>query len=474
MTDAAAPRVSPRDMISSKLCTGCGACAAADAEASLTWNAEGHLGPAGPDRWMTHRSEAFSQTCPFSPRARDEDAIAAERFPLAAHRDPWIGRYQAAYVGHAAEPGFRENGSSGGMVSWVASELLRRGLVDGVAHVVPQQRSHPAAALFAYRISRTPEELEGGAKSRYYPVEMSGVLREIRNTPGRYAVVGVPCFVKAVHLLRGEDPILRERIAYTLGLVCGHMKSRFMVESFAWQMGIEPDAVAAVEFRLKDPERPANWYTARLTAADGTSRLQDWWHLVDGDWGSGFFQNPACDYCDDVVAETADICFGDAWLEPYSSDGRGTNVVVARSAELDAILADGMAQGRLALDRVDADFVRETQAAGFRQRREGLAYRLTWRRHGLRPRKRVRPNPAGLSLRRRLIYRCRHHIAIWSARVFGHARRLRRPGLFVAWARGILYIYHALAYSRGWLGRAMDAAARAAPSRPSTSRPRRS
>ena len=33
---------------------------------------------------------------------------------------------------------------------------------------------------------------------------------------------------------------------------------------------------------------------------------------------------------DDVVTETADISFGDAWVEPYSSGGRGTNVIIVR------------------------------------------------------------------------------------------------------------------------------------------------
>ena len=60
---------------------------------------------------------------------------------------------------------------------------------------------------------------------------MSGVLEEIRTSPGRYAVVGIPCFIKAVHLARAADPILRERIVYTLGLVCGHMKSARFAES---------------------------------------------------------------------------------------------------------------------------------------------------------------------------------------------------------------------------------------------------
>ena len=80
----------------------------------------------------------------------------------------------------------------------------------------------------------------------------------------------------------------------------------------------------------KDESRPANWYRAHLELDDGSSAAEDWWHLADGDWGAGFFQNPACDWCDDVVGETADVSFGDAWVEPYSSDGRGTNVMVVK------------------------------------------------------------------------------------------------------------------------------------------------
>src|SRR5690606_7180320 len=116
-------------------------------------------------------------------------------------------------------------------------------------------------------------------------------------------------------------------------------------------------------------------------------------HLADGDWGSGYFQNPACNFCDDVVAETADISFGDAWVEPYSSDGRGTNVVIVRTAHLNELLKGAVHEGRLDLHEVDARFVEETQAAGFRQRREGLSYRLNWRRLPYPLRKRVASEP---------------------------------------------------------------------------------
>jgi coenzyme F420-reducing hydrogenase beta subunit len=447
--------VSPRDIVDSGLCIGCGACAAAsdDTAARMGWDSYGQLKPRGTPAWLNRPSATFTATCPFSPRATNEDVLAETRFPVAPTHDPLLGRFESAFVGHVAEGTFRASGSSGGMVSWVAAELLRRGLIDGVAHVAPSAGGRPH---FAYRLSRTVEEIDSGAKSRYHPIHLAEVLREMREVPGRYAVIGVPCFIKAVHLARREDPVLEERIAFTLGLFCGHMKSARLVDSFAWQLEVPPAEVERVEYRLKDPDRPANWYTAHLTLRDGRQAWKDWWHLADGDWGAGFFQNSACNMCDDVVAETADVAFGDAWVEPYSSDGRGTNVVVVRSPVIRDLVAQARGEGRLALEQVDGAFIIQTQAAGFRQRREGLAYRLTWARRGIRPRKRVAPSTGGLPLRRRLIYRTRAAISAWSHRFAWAARTLGRPGVYTAWATAMLRFYQALTYSRGRLGAWFD------------------
>ena len=219
--------------------------------------------------------------------------------------------------------------------------------------------------------------------------------------------------------------------------------------------GTEIERVQGLDYRLKDHSRPANWYRAHLQLDDGSAMAEDWWHLADGDWGAGFFQNSACNFCDDVVAETADIAFGDAWVEPYSSDGRGTNVVVVRSRTLHALLERGITECALSLELVDRDFVEATQAAGLRHRREGLAYRLTWHSRGQQPRKRVEPN-GKLPIRRKLIYRMRHLIARGSHPMFRLARWLRMPGLYVAWARFSLRPYQALAWGSGKLGRTFD------------------
>ena len=444
-------KISPANIVKSGLCIGCGSCASGQSGARMEFDALGNYRPRGDAVWLLQPTEIFAQTCPFSPAAASETQLALEQFPDAPTRDGRIGSFEAAYVGYVAESDYRLNGSSGGLVSWVADELLKRGLVDGVAHVVPVDDPQADGKFFRYRIARTSHEISQGAKSRYYPVEMSDILAQIRMMPGRYAVVGVPCFIKALQLLRRTDPVLRERIAFTLGLFCGHMKSARFIESFAWQMDVPIEEVSRVEFRRKDPSRAANVYTAQLTLRDGTEVRKDWWNLADGDWGAGFFQNSACNWCDDVVAETADVSFGDAWVEPYSSDGRGTNVVIARSPVVAALLSNAIDEGRLHLENVGTEFIVQTQAAGFRQRREGLSYRLRWPRVGIRPRKRVSPFRL-IAPRRKLIYAMRALISAGSHRVFWLARLAKRPQLYIGWARLALGVYHGLAYGRGKVG----------------------
>src|SRR5690348_1262099 len=86
--------LTPMKMARAGLCVGCGACAE-----RMHWDKNGFLKP----RTDVPVPESFAVQCPFSPEAPNEDAIAAERFGEAPHADRRIGRFEAAYVGHAAE-----------------------------------------------------------------------------------------------------------------------------------------------------------------------------------------------------------------------------------------------------------------------------------------------------------------------------------------------------------------------------------
>lgn len=442
---------SPEDIVKSGLCIGCGCCSAINVivgkPGKMSFDKFGQLKPNSAAPMYNEKSEVFSRICPFSPEAENEDEISKRFFPSAKFISPLLGRYISNKTGFVNEDDYRFNGSSGGMVTWLATELLRKGLVNGIVHVVPVNDLE--GKFFKYRISRNEKEIKEGSKSRYYPVELSRALKEIHDQPGHYAIVAVPCMIKAINLLRMKNKVFMERIRFTLGIFCGHMKSAKFAESFAWQMNVSFREVEEIEYRRKITDRPANWYNAMLTLKNGSYYNKDWWHMRDGDWGAGFFMNSACNFCDDVVAETADISFGDAWVEPYTSDGKGTNIVIIRSEIINEIISSGISDNRLQLEEVTAELAESTQAAGFRQRREGLAYRLTWAIKGIIPVKRVKPDSENILNSRKRIYRMRYYISKWSHILFRIASIMKIHWIYLLWARIVASVYYGMAYHNG-------------------------
>ena len=107
------------------------------------------------------------------------------------------------------------------MGKWILYELLRQGLVDRVIQIVAQAPEVEGDAIYGYSVIETPEAVLDGSKSVYYPIEMSGALDYIRQHPGRYAITGIPCFIKALRLLAEEELVFNDRIVFSIGLICG-------------------------------------------------------------------------------------------------------------------------------------------------------------------------------------------------------------------------------------------------------------
>ena len=416
-------------------CIGCGACAAVPGSPiRMELDDSGRYRPR-----LDGASDGDAPVlavCPFTNEGEHEDEIGARMFGADCEPHDRIGFHMRTYAGYVAEDGYRAAGSSGGVGSWVLVELLRRDVVDAVLHVRPRSPEADDGRLFEFTVSGTENELRERAKSRYYPVEMSEALARVRSEPGRYAMVGVPCYVKALRRLAAADPLIGERVKVTLALVCGHLKSTRFADSFAWQAGIEPGRLEAVDFRRKLPDRPANRYGMEMHGRDASGARREVVSPTDAffgsNWGHGFFKYEACDYCDDVLGETADLTVGDAWLPDYVDDSAGTNVVVVRTPELSALVEAGIADGRLALEPLAPDSVAASQDAGLRHRREGLSYRLALKdRAGRwRPRKRVPAREDHLAPRQRSIFAWRVRLAGESHRAFARALEARDPGLF--------------------------------------------
>ena len=76
------------------------------------------------------------------------------------------------------------------MVSWVATELLRKGFVDGVAHVVASVNPQNDERFFRYQISRTEEEIRAEPVSPRSVVD-SGSLRRVLAKDAELVAFGV-------------------------------------------------------------------------------------------------------------------------------------------------------------------------------------------------------------------------------------------------------------------------------------------
>ncbi len=428
-----------RSILKGGYCVGCGGCAVANPEAiAMRRNEFGAYEAVIRDDDPVSR--IADAVCPFSGSAPDEDRHADRLFGAAPMKDERLGRFEQTYAGSVREGDYRAEGSSGGATSWVAAELMREGMIDAVVHV-RATGENASSGLFEYRVSRTIGEIRSGAKTRYYSVSMADAMRAVSDEGLRIAFVGVPCFVTALRNLAVVDERIERCVRFTIAIFCGHMKAPGFAESLAWQVGVAPRNIAAVDFRVKLPERTANDYgfsaVDRTTLAERSAPMTD---LAGRRWDGGYFKLKACEYCDDVAGETADVAFGDAWLPEYVRDSKGTNVCIVRNPVVRRLIDNAIAAKRLDFAAAPADRVVASQSAAFRDRRDALKYRL-WladRRREWRPVKRVEPARDHLSALRRVNLRLRQFVR---RRSFISFRFAKKTGLLQVYRLEMIF-YH--------------------------------
>lgn len=419
------------DVVDQGYCVGCGGCAFATG-GKMGIDAHGFYRPTLPE---DHDQTCAESSCPFLVPELNEDALADRFLPQTAHRNHKIGKHTQVFAAHVAEADFRRRGSSGGIGSWLPAELLRLGKIDGVIHARRVERKEGLDPFFRYGISRNEEEIRKAAHSHYHVVELSEVLKEVAATPGRYMFVGIPCMVKAMRRAQLQSPELRERIAYSMALICGHLKSIHWAVSLGWGVGIAPEDLEAIEFRVKSEGIPAKaYYFGARKKGDVDYSVHDSADIVGGKFNLGAMMPDACNYCDDVVGETADLTIGDAWLPRFAFDWRGKNMVVSRSFELDEVISNAAGEGRIVIDDMTAAEAADAQAGGFRQRREGLAYRLAKAKHerSWTPTKRDLPDMTQPGPLRARIYDLRMRIATESREAFRRALDIGDFGIYVS------------------------------------------
>lgn len=361
--------MSINSIVANNLCTGCGVCISEDKshQAKMVWNNEGFLVPS---LGQNSTQDKMIKVCPFALQQKNEDELGLMflQQPENQYHDK-IGYYYELYAGYSKE--FRETSSSGGIATYIFKTLLENKLVDNLFIV------KEVDGQYAYQFFSNVKEITQISKTRYTPVTLEKLFQEISEIDGTVAVSGVACFVKAIRLKQIYNPELKEKIKFVVGIICGGLKSKYYTDYLAQEAGCQSEYSHA-QYRVKNEQSYALDY--KFSCEEKlTKRI----HMVEmrslGDmWGTGLFKSNACDFCDDVVTELADISLGDAWIDPYDKSGLGTSVVISRSWEAENLIKKGLDNKCLNLDVLDEKHFLLSQNGSFNHRHKGLLYRMQY------------------------------------------------------------------------------------------------
>jgi hypothetical protein len=171
--------------------------------------------------------------------------------------------------------------------------------------------------------------------------------------------------------------------------------------------------------------------------------MQDVWA---SSWSNNLFMLDACEYCDDIMAETADVSVGDAWLPECVNDYRGTSIVITRRKDTLDMLKAGYEKGELLLKETSVEKVIQSQAGAIRQRREGLQYRLylSAKKGQWRPRKRVLADRKAISVCNRLLQLLRIKTKSLSREAFLKQQPIEGLDIFIGSLRPLIVVHRML------------------------------
>lgn len=362
------------EIVVKDLCIGCGVCVAMCPHQILKFRVT-QIGTYEPFevRECINKCRACLQVCPFYPENENETNLGDKHFtrtPLIKYLEP-IGYYNGTYAGFVFDKNLRSRSSSGGLATWFLTELIKNHIVDYVVCATQIKNLN----LFRLRICKSIDDIQSCSGSHYCPVESITAFTEILKVPGRYAVTGLPCQLKAIKLATQKNVTLRNRIFLLVGLTCGQLKTinyTLYLKALAGADG----GPSKIKYREKIRGIPVNNFCFSSTNSKGERSEVFFRDGPSQAWTNRWFTPNPCNYCDDVFSEVADITFMDAWLPRYMRETGGTNLIITRTSIVKDMLIKGNEENKIYIEAVKPEDVIESQDGVILFKRKQLAYRL--------------------------------------------------------------------------------------------------
>ena len=331
-------------VISSGMCIGCGACELADGSVRVSLDPKRLIyqpeTPGGPDA---------AAVCPAV--RVDYGGLQSWLFP-GAEVGPY-GVVRSVHLSQSTDEGRNMRASSGGLIKEVLRSMLGSGRIDAVIAL-----DHVEGLEFAARLVTEPDDIDTLPGSIYHNLRQTSALELLRDTPGRVAMVGIPCQLEGMwQWVRTREPKLRDKVVFTVGLLCGWQYSHHSIEAMGQYLGFDPAAIDDISYRGGGPVGKLT-VTTRDGATHTASRRVDFGYQVAFD---RHFNTTRCHVCVNHSNFLADLVVGDAWLPSTVFTKTGVSLVVCRTALAEQVLAELVEARRCVSIEVGTEEIRESQ-----------------------------------------------------------------------------------------------------------------
>jgi coenzyme F420 hydrogenase subunit beta len=295
-----------------------------------------------------------------------------ESLITAIPKDPFVGDSLGAFVGRANDEKIYQRSQSGGIVSALLASTLASDEISGATVVVMEAGMPPRAVV---KIARDIEAIIGSQKSKYCPVPLLSILKEIEDSDKPIAVVGLSCHLHGLFNILDLSPHLKHKIAFTIGLICDRVMTYAAVDYL-----IEKSKISNLDTILYFRDKMCTGYPGdvRVVSRSGESvcmpaserhRIKD-------------LLTPArCRICFDKMNIFADLTIGD----PHGIEGVdrkfGESLLIVRTKKGERIVKAAENSGFLNIRKINYESAHKGQAIWKKKKHWG-GFAQAWIRTG--------------------------------------------------------------------------------------------
>jgi coenzyme F420-reducing hydrogenase beta subunit len=255
----------------------------------------------------------------------------------------YIGAYRQSYFAYAGDENIRQGAASGGVITALLEYALNSKVIDGA--LVCRSTIVDGRVVPQFVIATDRQTLMSAQGSKYIAVNFNrDALPLIREFKGRLAVVALPCDLSNLCRLAQHDEAIREKIALTIGLFCGHNSRPELTDMIVDQL--RPTGATLTDYRY----RQGHWRGELEACFDNGQVIRRPFSYFSDYQNLFYFCQQKCHHCHDHAAYEADISIGDIWSLRMKENPIKHNAVIVRTAAgakvFEAALKDGAIQGQ--------------------------------------------------------------------------------------------------------------------------------